>query len=396
MNVLFCTLDYFPGVTGGAERQARLQAEELTRRGHRVTVVCPQATGLQSGTIGGVHINRLRHIRRRPWFRLSYLARLFAWLVRHAGEYDVVHVHLANLQADVAVLGAHLHRRPCYVKVACGGSVGEVQRLGRVSKLWRWYGLRHADRVQVLSAEIKAELAGVGVRDERMVKIPNGVDLTGFHAVSAAERLHLRSQLGLPERALMALFAGRLVSYKGIYDLLEAWELVRIGTARLLVVGARGEDEIAPAPGVIVRPWTDSPLRYMQAADLFAHPSHADGMSNAVLEAMACGCPVVATEHGATAGFLRSGHDALLVPRRDPARLATALERLLADAELRSRLASNARETAQRHAISFVVDGIEREYRALHVNAPREDLDLDPPPGLPADQSLLPGVGLPR
>jgi glycosyltransferase involved in cell wall biosynthesis len=374
VKILFCTLDYFPGITGGAERQARLQAEELVRRGHRVTVVCARTGNLRSGEIGGVRIVRLRRIERRRLFRISYFARLSYWLVCRGGAYDIVHVHLANMQADIAVLTARLHRRPCYVKVACGGAAGEVHRLKKTARLWRWYGLRNADRVQVLSSEIKAELATIGVRHGRMVEIPNGVDLRGFRPISAMARRRVRNELALPEGAVIALFAGRLVDYKGVYDLLDAWPAVEVANAWLVIVGATAEQELNAAPGVIVRGWAESPLPYLHAADVFVQPSHADGMSNAVLEAMACGCALVATGHGATDGFLTAERDALLVAVRNPPELAAALTRLLADAGLRARLAANARETAERYAIGDVVDRIETEYRALLEDAGRPDL----------------------
>jgi L-malate glycosyltransferase len=365
VNILFCTLSYFPGIMGGAERQARLQAEELVRRGHRVTVVCARTEDLSSAEINGVRILRLRRIGRRPLFRLSYMVRLLAWLVRHGGDYDLVHVHLANLQADIAVAVAHRHNQPAYVKVACGGAVGEVQRFRSMAKLTRWYGLRHADRVQVLSDEIQAELASIGVSRARTVKIPNGIDLDEFRPISGDAQRRLRTQLGLPERDVIVLFLGRFVDYKGIDDLLEAWPRVRAENAQLVIVGATAEQRPSAPSGVAVRGWIESPLPYLQAADVFVHPSHADGMSNAVLEAMACGCALVATEHGATSRFLTGSEDALLVPVRNSAALASTLERVVGDPDVRARLAGNARESVRRYDLGRIVDQIEAEYRTM-------------------------------
>ncbi len=373
VNILFCTLSYYPGITGGAERQARLQAEELVRRGHRVTVVCARTEDLRSEEIAGVRIVRLRRIDRRHLLRISYLLHLLLWLIRNVGDYDVVHVHLANLQADIAVAAAHRFRRPAYVKVACGGAVGEVQRFRAMAKLTRWYGLRHAERVQVLSDEIEAELAAIGVAHERMVKIPNGIDLARFRPLCAEDTRRVRKELALPESATIVLFVGRLVDYKGIYDLLQAWPALEGDSARLVIVGATEDQQLDAPPGVIVRSWVDSPLPYLQAADVFVHPSHADGMSNAVLEAMACGCALVATEHGAIKSLLTSGHNAVLVPVRNRHALAEALALVIEDADLRARLAANARESVGRYAIAGIVDRIEAQYGKL-LAAGRSDL----------------------
>jgi glycosyltransferase involved in cell wall biosynthesis len=369
VNVLFCTLAYFPGITGGAERQARLQAEELVRRGHRVTVVCARTDNLSSGEINGVRVVRLRRIQRRRLFRLSYMVRLLAWLLVHGRKYDLVHVHLANLQADIGVAVAHVFHQPAYVKVACGGPVGEVRRFGRMAKLTRWYGLRHADRVQALSEEIQAELTAAGVAPERMVRIPNGIDLREFRPLATDAQRRLRRDLGLPESGVVVLFLGRMVGYKGIDDLLEAWPRVRAQNARLVVVGATPERQMSVPPGVVVRPWAESPLPYLQAADVFVHPSHADGMSNAVLEAMACGCALVATEHGATRQFLKGGADALLVPVRDSTALGSALELVVGDAGLRTRLAATAGKAVRAYDLASVVDRIEAEYHAMTATA---------------------------
>jgi L-malate glycosyltransferase len=396
VNILFCTLAYYPGITGGAERQARLQAEDLVRRRHRVTVVCARTDNLPSATINGVHVVRLRRINRRPVFRLSYMARLLAWLVRNCGSFDVVHVHLANLQADIAVVVAHRRGRPAYVKVACGGAVGEVHRFKEMAKLTRWYGLRHADRVQVLSDEIRSELASIGVPPAHIVEIPNGIDLDVFRPLAADAQRRLRIRLGLPERDLIVLFLGRWVHYKGIDDLLGAWPLVRADKARLVIVGATAEQPQSALPGVTVRSWVQSSLAYLQAADVFVHPSHADGMSNAVLEAMACGCALVATDHGATNRFLTGGQDALLVPVRSSAALAAALVRVITDGELRTRLADNARESVRRYALGDVVDRIEAEYRTMLAASRSPAIDPQNDSRPPADMAAAGTVGVDR
>src|SRR5436190_21166955 len=76
LRIVFFTWNYFPAPAGGAERQARLQAEELVRRGHEVTVACPRTTGKRSESIGGVRVRRLLWTDRRHLQRLGYLVAL--------------------------------------------------------------------------------------------------------------------------------------------------------------------------------------------------------------------------------------------------------------------------------------------------------------------------------
>ncbi len=176
LRILFCTLAYHPVAAGGAERQARLQAEELVRRGYPVTVVCPAVPGFKSGMVDGVRVVRLPIIPRRPFRTISYMVVLAAFLLLRIRRFEVVHVHLANLQADVAVVMGALLRRPVYVKVAAGGPLGEVGRFRRVSPITRYTGLRRATRVQAISAEIERDLLGIGVRRSRIIRNPNGID----------------------------------------------------------------------------------------------------------------------------------------------------------------------------------------------------------------------------
>jgi glycosyltransferase involved in cell wall biosynthesis len=283
----------------------------------------------------------------------------------------VWHIHLASRQADWGVLMAALLRRPTYVKVASGGATGEVRSGYRSAWLTRRIGLRRAGRVQALSGEIASELQGIGVAQERIVRIPNGLDLSAFRPPQGNERLHDRHRLELPDRSLVVLFVGRLAEYKGTADLLRAWQDVAAEADALLVlVGARGREDRPVSipldgPRVLVRPWTSDVAAYLRAADVFAYPAHQDGMSNALLEAMACGLPPVATSIPAVEGLLENERNALLVPPAAPNHLSSALLRLLHEDELRRRIAEGAARTAREYSVEDVVRQIERSYFEL-------------------------------
>jgi glycosyltransferase involved in cell wall biosynthesis len=301
---------------------------------------------------------------------------LFAWLVLNVRRFDLVHVHLANLQADVAGIVAGLRRVPLYIKIATGGPKGEIARMRKVAWATRYVGIRSARRLQAISAEIEADVASLGVPPDRIVRIPNGLNADVYHPISVDARAALREELHLPLHDVLVLYAGRFARYKGILDLLEAWRGVAAPVpATLVVVGEPALDapvgELPATPHTIVRGWTPRIAAYYQACDVYAHPSHADGMPNVVLEAMACGMAVVATRVAAVPTMIDDGRTGLLVDIGSVDQLRGAIETLVTDAAARARLGAAASgHVAATYPIARVVDRIEAAYDAI----------LGPPP----------------
>ena len=368
VRVLHCTLDYAPSAAGGAEHQAQLLAEELSRRGHQIHVVCPRHRGERSGSVGGIGVSRLWYVNRRPFQTVTACVSLAWFLLRHASSFDLVHVHVADARVDVAALVCRLRRTPVYVKVGAGGPLGELGEQGVISRLTRYYGLRRAVCVQAISAEIGAQLAGLGLNPEKIAAIPNGFDPAVFHPGSDSERVALRRTLGLPEDRPIVLYVGRFAGSKGLGELLGAWPRIAARfDAECVLCGFVPYNDPYPIPSgierVTVRGWTSQPELLYRAADVFVQPSHVEGMSNALLEALASGLPVVATTVGAAPQMVEDGVDGLLVPPGDPDALAGALARLLEDADLRHTMGGRAADHARsRYSMPGVVSQIEARY----------------------------------
>jgi glycosyltransferase involved in cell wall biosynthesis len=340
------------------------------RRDYEVTVVCPRQPDGPSGEVDGVTVRRLPRLD-LPWLRpLTYLLGLTVFLVLTLRRFDLVHVHIANVQSDVVVTLARRLRRPSYVKIAAEGPRGDIACMRPVAWLTRYRGLRGAGRVQALSPGIRDECLDLGLSPERVVEIPNGVLTTAFTAASDEQRARQRAALGLPAQDVIALFVGRFANYKGLADLLTAWRALAADQASLLLLGGVAVDDPLrvpiEGPGVIVREWAADVRPYLHAADIFVLPLHAEGMSNALLEAMACGLPAVATRVGAATSMIADDESGLLVDARDSEGLAEALGRLIGDPKLRARLgAAAAQRVHDRYSIGAVVDRIEQQYQAL-------------------------------
>jgi glycosyltransferase involved in cell wall biosynthesis len=363
-------VNFPPNRAGGAERQALLQARTLAAMGHDVRVVCARNRGeSRAPRVDGIEVTRFLTLR-RPLERLSWAVGLAAFLVRNRSRTRLIHVHVANVQADVAVLAGRLIRRPVYVKVASGGISGEVHaRRGRRFPVGRWYGLRHAQRVQALSPQIAQELGEAGVPPEKIELLPNGVDTDHFRPPSDEERAHARSALGLAPQDTVVAYLGRFARYKGAATLIGAWEKGLGERAKLLIIGARATEdpleEIPRLPGLVVRPWTPDPRLVLHAADVFVHPALADGMPNAMLEAMACGLAVVGARTPAVVNVTGDEPVAVLFEPEDATGLHAALASLVDDPALRARLGPAARRRALDFDHHGVVERLVRAYASM-------------------------------
>lgn len=212
---------------------------------------------------------------------------------------------------------------------------------------------------------------------ERTKVVYLGVPLDEFSRVRTAQEIRdARAALQIPSTAFAVGTVTRLMPSKGNEYLVEAARLVlhRAPQARFYIIG-EGELQAdlvarARAAGLGDR-LTFSGFRRdvagaLSAFDLAVFPSLWEGTPLTVLEALAMGKPIVSTDADGLRDVLTNGSDALMVSRRDPPALADAIVRLTADAELRSRLAANARRTGARYDIDLFVRKMEQLYLLLH------------------------------
>jgi glycosyltransferase involved in cell wall biosynthesis len=252
--------------------------------------------------------------------------------VRVDFPFDVLNAHFAYPDG---VAGAWLARRcdvPLVVSVL-GSDVNVHARhtLQRVQIRW---ALRSAARVVAVSEALRREVVALGVPEERTAVVPTGVDVEVFHPQS---REAARQALQLPAAARLVLYIGNLLPVKGVPTLITAFaEVARQDpTAHLVLVGhgplrGRLEQQVHAADlhrrvtFAGARPHADIP-QWLAAADVLCLPSVAEGLPNVVLEALACGRPVVASAVGGVPELVTDEAVGRLVPPGDAAALAAAL-----------------------------------------------------------------------
>ncbi|HIG53990.1 MAG TPA: glycosyltransferase family 4 protein [Candidatus Handelsmanbacteria bacterium] len=364
-------------------------ARELAAKGIGVDVLAPHEVGLARNE----HFGRVGVFRFRYFFpttrqavaygggipsniRSSWAARLqvpFFLLGFCCGALlqvrrgDVVHCHW-TISGLVAYVATRLWRRPLVLSVR-GSDIHLVEH-GLMAKLHRKiYGWM--DVVVAVSEDIAEKLATVGVPRDKVRVVHNGVD----HRFRPGDRLAVRRRLDLPAADFIALFVGLLIPIKGLDILVEALAKSQTGELLCLLVGdgplVSQLQRQATCLGVgdrlrfVGRQPSDEIPAWMAAADVLVLPSRSEGRPNVVLEAQACGIPVVATAVGGTPELVRDGETGLLIEPDNSQALDAAIDRLRSDDALRDRLVEAGRAQAERLTWSASAEQMAEIYRDL-------------------------------
>jgi glycosyltransferase involved in cell wall biosynthesis len=358
MNICLVTANFWPG-WGGAERQCQLLARTLTRRGHAVTVLTRRKPCLPAeDQVDGVAVRRTAAFGSATVQSVVWTASAAAWLRRHARQFSIVQCYQLLSPSNVGILGcARSGHAATVLRPACSGPYGdiaEVRRLPLTAMRNRW--LQRADAYVTLTREIEAELIEFGLGKVPFHRIPNGVDAAAFSPAPAEERDALRAAAGLPRGKIVCAFVGRLTRQKRPDVLLEAWSRCKTSRMHLVFVGdgplRRGlEQQSSRLPSTssvtFTGPAKDMPA-VIRAMDIVVIPSEAEGMSNAMLEAMACGLPVVATDVGGVREVLgNDGKAGVIVPAGSSEALAEAMVALATSARLRAEVGAAARSVIE-------------------------------------------------
>jgi glycosyltransferase involved in cell wall biosynthesis len=237
--------------------------------------------------------------------------------------------------------------------------------------LMRGY-FNEADRIVAVSEGIAKDLVdNYGVKPEKIDVIHYPVDWAKVQELAQEPVEHEWFSQEIP----IVLFVGRLEAVKGVEHLLRAFAKVRRQMAARCVLVGDGQEreklqELAHQLGIEQDVYfagrQSNPFKYMKRATSFVLPSLSEGLPNVLIEAMACGCPVIATDvaSGGSREVLGGGEYGILVPPGDEEGLAQAILRVLQDPALRKRLSRLASQYAQK----FDVHEIFRKYNRLIVN----------------------------
>lgn len=233
-------------------------------------------------------------------------------------------------------------------------------------------GYAAADRIVATSKGVARDLtSGFGVSPDQIDVLPNPVDLD---RVRAAISEPIDAGVLPPGDSPLIVAAGRLAEAKNYPLMIEAFAAVRQRTAaRLCILGqgelegqlrqliaARGLGESVSLAGFQANPW-----KFIARADVFLLTSHYEGFGNVLIEAMACGVPVVATASAGTRDIIDHQVDGLLVDAHSPAAVASSVIAVLELPARRAGMAQAARNSANRFAVAQAIGRYERMLESL-------------------------------
>ncbi len=413
MKILMMVWQFPPASRGGAEMQCWKQARALAARGHEVTILTgwpwlrlPRREITDGVTIRRIgfflpvtmqirRLHRWLHLRVAPpaantpdpfsadgprsgtpsprkrfrWMApvewmgyASFLLEVAVWSRRSANRVDVVHVHESHWLAGVAHWVAERMEAPVLCKEAFA-DVLQWPGARDVPGLARWKIRRDRCRFVAIAPHVRQALESAGIPPERIVDIPNGVEMP--------------EETARPEASTRAVYAGNF-SQGAVF---KAFDVLLTACAR----ACREAPELTLRlfGGGSVERWrlfaevegcgsavefagrTDDLPREFRAVGFLVLPSRTEGLSNVLLEAMASGLPAVVSDIPGNTAAVRDGVEGLVVPVGDADALARAMVRLIRDSDLRVRLGQAARQRAEEvFSIDRVAEQLEQAYRA--------------------------------
>lgn len=367
---------FYP-VVGGGERHAQLLCRELARRDVPVQVLTRRRTpdlprresmeGFAVIRVGPSGFARLGKY-------LMLLPSLWQ-LYRLRREYDLVYVCGLRVLGWAGMAAQILFGKPCILRAEARGELsGEFiwktpeGRIRPVSRMLfrplvalRNRLFRKAAGFLSISTPIREEFLAAGVPSARIADIPNGLDVETFRPDPAADRAALRTTLGLPPGAAIFAYSGKLNRGKGLERLLRTWSRFAADRPRahLALVGSgKGQSlsceedlrrfvrERRLESSVTFTGYVENVPDYLHAADVFAFPSESEAQGLAVLEAMACNLPVIASRIPGIMDMVADGVNGKLVDPQDEEAWVEAFAEFMAAPETFRRLAEAGCRTA--------------------------------------------------
>lgn len=371
MKICMLVSEPFPFKGGGAEMLTYELSKALSKKGHEVTVVCREPNGEELETdedLKNVKIHRILASSGKTRFLRKVIS--FYRFLRH-NNFDVIHAHFVISGGTLGLIGK-LFGIPVIVTAHGWPDVlkSEVTnhgvRLNRFIVMIARITLKTIDFLVVVSNSMRKDAINAGCPASKVGIVYNGIDFDKIHSLG---RTAILQRNGIMKDDFIVLFLGMLRPEKCLQDLVKAFPKVvqKVPNAKLVFAG-KGEErekleklvsELKLRDRVIFTGfvWGDDKWDLLKRCDVFVLPSLMEGHPIAVIEAMACSKPVVATNVGPFPEIISNGETGLLVPLHAPDELADAIVQLASDEKRILEMGMKAKEyVTERFSIDKTAD----------------------------------------
>jgi rhamnosyl/mannosyltransferase len=369
MNIVIVVHYLFPHITG-TDVGAYEQAKRYTRLGHKATMVSSNLHNSPSEEVKDginiIRVNALNFLERVGIPYPIFSPALYTVLKKQIKQADIVHVHgMLYMSTILAIRLAKSYRKPVVLtqtapdkyhfrpkeasnllmKLLDRGKGLLITLLEAVSLYIGKRNLSLSDQITTLSTPLKKMLVEMGIEEEHIEYISNGVDTDSFYPVNEEEKLGLRRELNLPENAKLILSIGRFVPKKGLDIFIGAADpeyqlvLVSRGNFEPYIKNARGKV-------IVLDPMSQERLQKVyQACDIFVLAAAGEDVFSLVLmEAMACGLPIITSNDPFYLNYVDGQNIFLVEPTS--AKIRESIKKIINDQHRASEMSAYSRAKA--------------------------------------------------
>jgi teichuronic acid biosynthesis glycosyltransferase TuaC len=296
-----------------------------------------------------------------PVTGISYSRFVYEYAIKNIKpEPDLIHAHFSYPDGYGMMKLAKKWRVPLIIS-ALGTIERKVAYEGSYTSRQIIEAMNFADKVLSVSEDLKLHIVNLGINEEKVHVVPNGVDAWKFKPVGKA---HARDLLNLPQDKNIVLFVGALRKIKGVDYLIEAAKNFVNTNTDLYMVGRddglrKNLEKRAQELKIADRIRFTGPVNHedvplwISASDILVLPSLSEGRPNVVLEALACEVPVVATDVGGIPEIVVDGETGYLVPAKNPVELSRKINKLLEDKSRREKMGKLGRKSIIQRGLTW-------------------------------------------
>lgn len=341
LKVLMVVAHYPFPVVGGLEKQAHELSKYLVLRKVIVSVLSGKFSNSQDNLelLDGVTVHRIGWPKNRFFRFFTMPFKIINFMFSNRSTFDIVHLHTISWFSLYTLFIAKCMNKKTVLKMANVGEWGPLPLKQSLIGRLQLRIIKTVDVIVAMSNQSKKEICDIGYPVRNIFMTPNGISIPDNIDIKRSN----------PSKPCKVIFVGRLDKQKNINSLLQLWAELQMDKSRSATLEICGsgplEDklrhkvvELNISDKVIFRGQVSDVYKYLSSADIFILPSSAEGNSNAVLEAMVTGLPIISTNVGGTLMQVGSQGKDFIVEVNDNDKMRRILKELISNSKKREKV----------------------------------------------------------